>query len=98
MNKYLYVQQPIGQTLPARPPSPLPVFFTPFHSHSRSARSKPSTASSGHCMGQAPTRAQDRRPGRGLAEDRVGGGVSFHISLFSKPGAAAGGGTRSGER
>lgn len=35
-------------------------------------RSKPSPVCSGHCMGRALTRTQERRPGRGLAEGRVG--------------------------
>lgn len=61
MDKHLYLQQQIEQTLPPCPPSPLPVFSILFPLVP-CPRPKPSTLW-GHCMGQAPKRAQERRQG-----------------------------------
>lgn len=85
MNKYLYLQQQIEQTLPPVPPSPLPVFSIPFHSHSCSA-SGPSSALPARVTVWVRPPQKPRKGGQGGAWLRAGWGVSFHILLFSKPG------------
>ena len=91
MNKYLYLQQQIEQTLHS---FPLPFQSFQYRSPSRPA---PSPSPALLCAGviiwvsTPPPKAQERRD-QGEAWLREGCGVSFHILLCSKPGTAVGGG------
>ena len=97
MNKYLYLQQQIEQTLHS---FPLPFQSFQYRSPSRPA---PSPSPALLCAGviiwvsTPPPKAQERRD-QGEAWLREGCGVSFHILLCSKPGAAAGGRAPGAER
>lgn len=89
MNKYLYLQQQIEQTLPPFPLCLLRVFSISF---SLRPTPGPSPALLARVTVWVRPRQEPRKGDQGGVSLRAGWGVSFHILLSFKPGAAVGGG------